>query len=80
VKEIRFEGQTMLLVQSITDGQLHLVHEGELTLNAKRFLKSYVSEENEEVESSIEDSEEVHKLRLLIRELKTDRMELRNEV
>ena len=70
----------MLLVQSVTDGQLNLVREGDLTLNAKRFLKSYVPEESEEVETSIEDSEEIHKLRLLVRELKTDRMELKNEI
>jgi hypothetical protein len=70
----------MLLVKSVVDDQLHLVKEQDLTLNAKRFLKSYVPEESEEVESSIEESEEVHKLRLLIRELKNDRMELKNEL
>ena len=45
-----------------------------------RYLRSFVPDESEEIESLIAESEEISKLKLLIRELKSDRLELKNEI
>ena len=69
VKTIKYEDTTLLLVQVQTQTgvpTLHLVHESKLTAQAKRYLYTFIPDED----SDSLGEEEISKLDLLIKELK----------
>ena len=69
VKTIKYEETTLLLVQVQTQTgvpTLHLVQESKLTARAKRYLYTFIPDED----SDSLGEEEISKLDLLIKELK----------